>query len=386
MSPRSKGMHYGNLSTGAALKLLFLVPLLPGVHAQVRAQDHVLIGPEPSCEACNISFERILTFGKSEGSEYLDGGPLVFTKGPTAYYAVPRDFNYEIGVFDSQGNFLRSVGREGEGPGEYRIIFDILAGPADSLFVFDRSNNRVTVLDPSLTTARTFALPGRFLDHGACLLPDGSFLANLVAADPSGILPPVHHLDPEGKVLKRFGERVGNENWARAVSGPGAYRRFFPSTDQQFWMIEGTQFGLSRWHLLEGRSQEFVLEGWLESPDEAALFGLGVPPTTMMDVVEDTQGLVWFMIRVPDPNWEEAVKRIGPGLGRTPRIEVRDYQGYWDMLFGVIDPRTGELLASARTPTWYLHFLGPGKLYSLDLDEFDRAVVSIWEIHLKGWN
>lgn len=379
-------MHCGDSSPGAALKLFFLVLLLPGVPAQVRAQDQVLIGPEPSCEACKISFQRVLTFGKSEGSEYLDGGPLVFTEGSTAYYAVPKDFNYEIGVFDRQGHFLRSVGREGEGPGEYRIIFDILAGPADSLFVFDRSNSRVTVLDPSLTTARTFALPGRFLGHGACLLPDGSFLANIVAADPGGLLPPVHHLDPEGKVLHRFGQAAGNENWPQAVSGPGAHRRFFPSKHQQFWMIEGNQFGVSRWHLVDGRLQEFVLEGWVQAADEAALLGLGAPPTTMMDVVEDAEGLVWFMIRVPDPNWEEAIERIGPGLGRTPRWEVRDYQGYWDMLFGVIDPATGKLLASVRTPTWYLNFLGPGKLYSVDLDEFDQAVVSIWEIRLEGWD
>ena len=61
----------------------------------------------------------------------------------------------ELAVFDSAGRFLRSIGRKGAGPGEFMGTLHVLAGPADSLAIYDGGNLRWTILTPALTVGRT---------------------------------------------------------------------------------------------------------------------------------------------------------------------------------------------------------------------------------------
>jgi len=62
-----------------------------------------------------------------------------------------------IRYFDSTGHGVRSVGREGRGPGEFRTLRWIGRCGGDSVFVW--GNNGVTVLDSSGIFARRFQLP-----------------------------------------------------------------------------------------------------------------------------------------------------------------------------------------------------------------------------------
>lgn len=43
--------------------------------------------------------------------------PRAFVQGPDGNYYVPDVRDNRIVVFDSDGNYLRSIGRDGEGPG-----------------------------------------------------------------------------------------------------------------------------------------------------------------------------------------------------------------------------------------------------------------------------
>ena len=53
----------------------------------------------------------------------------------------------EIRFFSADGTFLNSVGRPGEGPGEFRSI-QMWRGIGDSIMVYDARLSRVTTLDP----------------------------------------------------------------------------------------------------------------------------------------------------------------------------------------------------------------------------------------------
>lgn len=69
--------------------------------------------------------------------------PRAFVQGPDGNYYVPDVRDNRIVVFDSDGNYLRSIGRDGEGPGEFRyVLLQSLKG--DTLCIFDYSLQRTT--------------------------------------------------------------------------------------------------------------------------------------------------------------------------------------------------------------------------------------------------
>lgn len=64
----------------------------------------------------------------------------------------------EVRFFTPSGSHIGSVGRDGEGPGEFRRLTDVDPLPGDSVMAFDYWLRRVTVYGPRRALARTFSL------------------------------------------------------------------------------------------------------------------------------------------------------------------------------------------------------------------------------------
>ncbi|HEU4830543.1 MAG TPA: 6-bladed beta-propeller [Gemmatimonadales bacterium] len=54
----------------------------------------------------------------------------------------------ELRVFDSAGVYLKSIGRQGSGPGEFRGTITLFPHAGDSLIAYDNGNGRFSVFDP----------------------------------------------------------------------------------------------------------------------------------------------------------------------------------------------------------------------------------------------
>ncbi|UCG86905.1 MAG: 6-bladed beta-propeller [Gemmatimonadota bacterium] len=67
----------------------------------------------------------------------------------------------EIRVFDREGRYVRTVGREGGGPGEFRAPQAIHRSPDGNMWVPDPRNNRVSIFDTSGTYVE-----GRYMSGG----------------------------------------------------------------------------------------------------------------------------------------------------------------------------------------------------------------------------
>lgn len=63
-------------------------------------------------------------------------------------------------LFAASGALIRSYGRRGDGPGEFRAIAGASVTPGDSILLFDRSHRRGTWLDDNLHLVRTVPVPG----------------------------------------------------------------------------------------------------------------------------------------------------------------------------------------------------------------------------------
>ena len=88
----------------------------------------------------------------------------------------------ELRFYDAAGRFLRSAGREGEGPGEFRSLVSV-AVVEDSIFAYDIRLNRISVFESTGRFVRSFRLEspadGRSYPSPVGALPDGSLLMGM---------------------------------------------------------------------------------------------------------------------------------------------------------------------------------------------------------------
>ncbi len=57
----------------------------------------------------------------------------------------------ELRVFDAEGNYVRTVGGKGSGPGEFSQVIGMDWAPDGSLWMVDPANNRISVFDAAGT-------------------------------------------------------------------------------------------------------------------------------------------------------------------------------------------------------------------------------------------
>jgi hypothetical protein len=61
-------------------------------------------------------------------------------------------------VYDTEGNYVETIGQRGGGPGEFTGAFFLLMGPGDTLLVPDMNNRRVNIFPPDRTDYSSFPL------------------------------------------------------------------------------------------------------------------------------------------------------------------------------------------------------------------------------------
>lgn len=144
---------------------------------------------EPETFAWKVTREPLVDIGGDES----DPSHQLFRifdvlRLPDGSMAVLDGGSSEIRFFDPNGRHSRTVGAQGEGPGEYRALSGATVVGADSLLVFDRRLVRITALDlegrflgsfrpdptgDSLDPLRLYRLAGAPGEDGLLFLPRG---------------------------------------------------------------------------------------------------------------------------------------------------------------------------------------------------------------------
>lgn len=114
-----------------------------------------------------------------EESTVVGGADLGFVRGARLTArgeVVVADATYaNVRVFDTDGGLLRTIGRKGEGPGEF--LYPLLVGllPGDSIVVYDARTRRLSVFTAEGAPARQAGVPGEMGPFAAPLglLPGG---------------------------------------------------------------------------------------------------------------------------------------------------------------------------------------------------------------------
>ena len=134
-------------------------------------------GPDAGDEA--YFYER---YGSVDVDAASDGSVYVLDNG-----------NVRIQVFDAKGDWKRSLGAEGEGPGEFRMMAGFSVNAAGDVAVLDMGQGRVTVLDSN--GGLLYDVAGNFGVEDLLLLDDRTVLVSYGKVGPAK----VEAYGPDGK-------------------------------------------------------------------------------------------------------------------------------------------------------------------------------------------
>lgn len=77
-------------------------------------------------------------------------------------FVVADDGTDEIRIFSPEGVHRRTLGRTGDGPGEFRRLTQVISHPGDSIWAYDYWQSRITVFGPDGDWTRLVRLEGAY--------------------------------------------------------------------------------------------------------------------------------------------------------------------------------------------------------------------------------
>ena len=110
-----------------------------------------------------IIFEEDLTIGVEEGDENYMFGNQVFmnTDDDGNFYVTDWD-RKTVRKYDSNGNFLQSIGRLGQGPGEFQDISEVRFNSEGNIYLNDVKIQRISFLSKEGNFLKGIKFPTRF--------------------------------------------------------------------------------------------------------------------------------------------------------------------------------------------------------------------------------
>ena len=206
-----------------ACSLLFSLGAAHATAICLRAQEPEEVSGEVTCTECVITLDTIVTIGG------LDG-PGVELVSPFSDVAVDRrgrillwnSGEAEIAVFDSTGDYQRTIGGRGFGPGEYQSISHIGVGP-HYIHVFEYRGGR-TMLDHDFQVVRTDRFPGRV--YSAAVVRGDLVVFEAVVPTPESVGHKLHILTPTGQMTS-----YGYDGGVYPEPSPAAMTTVVPGRD-----------------------------------------------------------------------------------------------------------------------------------------------------------
>lgn len=291
-----------------------------------RAGSDVRIGSEVSCPSCSIVIDSVVTL---EHVHFTGPSTAIAWDSMGVFYVVDRTDGL-LKAFDSDGRFVRSIGRRGGGPGEYEGPRNILVASDGSIVVVDGVLQRRTVFGRDgevISSTRVPILPA--FSNPAVLRPDGQLVLNSVV---SAVGAPakghtIQLIDAEGNVTRSVDEAQLDPNaswrqlrllWVRQNGDLLVARPFSLTIDVYTADLtsKGTITRVADWLPLQ-EPKEMPSDGVFDEPFAPRVVAIW----------EDRHGLLWLQFMVPSPSWKPMRRpsKLGredySNLASRPRIE-----------------------------------------------------------------
>ena len=358
------------------------VRLVAALVACTAATVQQSIPNQESCPSCVIRTQPVVRIGTADGPSALPFKPhhiAIDAKG--RYWVLVT--GQPIMVFGSDGQFQRSVGRIGDGPGEIRWPYR--AAAAGNSMLVAEEDGLVTVFGPDFDYVRRFRLPMRVSEIAVLRWP-GSVLVGGSYRSPQGIGFPLHLVDmsAESAVVDRsFGPDPDGElrpRWEWALD-----QRLGVPNGGTIWAADRYRYRLTSW-TSDGELLDSIMRdpSWFSGLSPGAIGLPDKPPDPeMIGAIPDTTGHLWVFSHVPGPRWRaawaERVERYGappPGASEVPGRMVPPSNELYSTMVEVLDLKSQRVVVRENIDKYIFGVLpGPRAIaYSEPGPDFYPAV------------
>jgi len=150
-------IFFVNLRAGMTFEPAF------GQEAAVQVISNPKSPRPPDGKRKRIHFKEELTIGVVEGDEnYVFGDFIIFNADHEGNFYITDWDRRRIQKYSPEGKFLLTIGKQGQGPGEFGNLSIARFDSRNRIYVTDISNQRIHFFDPSGNFLEQIKIPGVF--------------------------------------------------------------------------------------------------------------------------------------------------------------------------------------------------------------------------------
>jgi hypothetical protein len=286
-------------------------------------------------------------------------------------------------VFDEHGELIDTIGRFGDGPGEYRRVNLVRVTAGDSIRVFDIQTGRLSTYSSSGRFARSTQVPRSW---SASFLSTGHVLLNTVSLDPAFAGFVLFEFDTAGNLVKPWPEL----HPMSIIRKPWTTLRYLVTDSSGSTWIQHLGYA----PIIERRRPDGALASvlyrsapWYESytidapipatnarPPRPIGFGLG----------NCGRHVVCALWKVADSHWRRGLGPETRGEGGLPIFPVVSEDDVYDTVLDAIDTQTGLVLASQRFDKVFDGITAEGVLVRNSEDATGEPAVDLFQVEVSS--
>jgi len=336
------------------------------------AQDPLPIG----CESCTVTFDTVAVLGEQDGPGMIPSESIRLAQDAAGRYIVLSGENASIQVFSPEGAFVRSIGGEGEGPGEFRWPQSVASSEDGSIYVLDPMLARITVFGPDFQLDRTIRVSDVTLGFDVIAARGDSLILSGYSRDRELFGYAGHVIAPDGRLIRSFGA----PDYPIPSSDP--YRlmaALAPSASGAIWVGRKDRYVVGLWSDTGQRVMSYQRDvEWFERPDPVP----DAPPPPrpiLVTLQEDPEGLLWLQFLVAGEEWTTAAL---PSAFDSHGWRMEDRDNWMDTVVEVIDPQEGFVVASRRLPGRRTPLFGDRLVAKVETD-LEREEVRVFVLKMR---
>ncbi len=342
---------------------------------------------EPVYGEILLELEEELSIGSEDDDNYLFYDPRNISVDNQKNIYILESGNHRIQKFDKDGNYLQTIGKEGQGPGEFERPYSFVLDKSNNIYVSDR--RKIHFFNPSGEFIKTIPLSDQV--NNFFVSSEGNIFGLLTQRIEKERTRLIVKMNPEGKILKNIVQlaevnqvmrKSGNVTSRFSITHSYNYSLYFTfSNNNQIYYGDSSEYSFSRINLegnvelvikkeepyqsISQKEKDKILDGFSELIKQW-------PKGVVEEAVQFPDHRPFFDRILIDDKERIYIKKVNPVLDETESFEydVFSPKGYY--LYKTVLPFSPDIIKK-------------GYLYDLYTSE-ETGEVKIKRYKVINWN